>query len=103
MSTPLAKPVSLGASADFMKPTSKQILDRLTLALKGSGDAIPEGFKSSLEWQKEWKCCKAKANTLLVNATAQGLMESKKFKVQRTQGITPIIHYRYILQKRDRK
>jgi len=103
MSTPLAKPVNLGASANFMKPTSKQILDKLTLALKGSGDTIPEGFKSSLEWQKEWGCCKASANSLLRNATTKGLMESKRFRVQRTQGITPIIHYRYIYKKGDKK
>lgn len=76
-----------------MEPTSKEILARLTEALNCKTDAVPPGFKTRAQWQKEWGCSPSHAKKLINAGIEAGLIEVRKYRVMQTQGACPTPHY----------
>jgi len=76
-----------------MEPTTKDLFARLTEALNCREDAVPQGFKTRADWQKQWGCSSSHAKKLINAGLEGGLMEMRRFKVKRTQGICPTPHY----------
>jgi hypothetical protein len=59
-------------------------------------DRVPEGWKTSAEWQKEWGLGQAAVSALLSKAIEAKLCKTKKFLVHRgAVGFRPTPFYKF--------
>lgn len=77
-----------------MTDTSKDLFAKLTEALNGGADTVPPGFRTRLEWQKEWACSAAHAKRLIAIGVQNGLMEVATYRILRVNGYGRVQHYR---------
>lgn len=82
-----------------MKPTTNDLLSRLSAALKGKEDVVPDGFKTRSQWQEEWECSTCQAKKLLKAGIKSGLIESRKYRIMQGQSLYPTPHYGPVTQE----
>lgn len=65
-------------------------------ALSKKIDNIPNGWKTSSDLQKLWKCSETQCRMKLKHLKDAGMIESKKFTIKTPQRIYPVIHHKLI-------
>ena len=56
---------------------SKQLFDNLRAACCPKDDIPPEGFKTRVEWEAEWKSTRSIVMGLITNGLKEGLLEKQ--------------------------
>jgi len=75
-------------------------LDLLQKALQGHPDAIPAGFKTTLQYSKEWELPERSTLGKLQAGVRMGVVEVRKFRIQNGQSLRPVPHYKINLKKK---
>lgn len=73
---------------------SKRLLDALLGHIKPKPDTIPPGFRTSLEWAKDWGMSRPSANSLLNKSVQAGMVERRDFLLLFPCGLRKVTHYR---------
>jgi hypothetical protein len=74
----------------------REILDLVI----GKHDDVPDGWKTAMEWAKEWNRCDSTARDYIIAAVKGGLMEERQFHILiGGRKSYPVMHYKLLKKK----
>jgi hypothetical protein len=56
---------------------SQELFDKLRAACSPKDDIPPQGFKTRVEWEAEWKTTRSVVMSLITHALKEGLLEKQ--------------------------
>ena len=68
-------------------------LDQIKAAISGKPDVVPKGFKTAVQWAKEWGMSPSTAARTLSKGVRAGLVKVLKLRAETGRGIFPVPHY----------
>lgn len=83
-----------------MKTDTQKLFSILEKEILGKEDQIPEGFKSRIEWSKEWKCEASKAKRMLAAGVDKGIMDMIRLRRRGASGSIQRVPYYGPVSKR---
>jgi hypothetical protein len=75
------------------------LLRDLRAAMSGEAEPVPAGWKTRVQWAKEWEISDVRAGVLLSKGVEIGRMEIRKFRIANAGTVRPVPHYREKPQK----
>jgi len=72
---------------------ANELLTALRAAASVEPDKIPDGFKTAVDWAKEFGASVDHTRELLNAGAARGLMMKKRFRAPMTNGSRPLTFY----------
>lgn len=68
-------------------------------AIQSAEDEIPEDFKTTTEWAKEWNLSDSHTQKLLRDGVKAGILERQTFHRRTESGVYPVPHYKQCSSK----